>query len=146
MACTLQTDSDQWLALFGADEALRQCVAEVFGVIDVQITDNTLTEISLFIGLLQSELARLLVVIDITLAHDACIQVIINALAALGAPTSETNALLADMQARALAVQEQLIELQTAATLMPLQILQQELLKLELECQKANSEFFNNVT
>jgi len=146
MACTLQTDSDQWLQLLGADPALRECIAQVFGVIDLEITDNTLTEISLFISLLQNELARLVGIIDIRLEQNICVQLIIDALDNLISPTPETNALLADMQARQQAILDEVLELQTAASSMPGQIAQQELLKLELECQKANAAFFKGLT
>ena len=146
MACTLQTDSEQWLELFGADPNLKQCFREIFGVISLEITDDTLTELSLLINLLQGQLALILSQLNFQNGQDACAQVIIDALTALASPTPETDSMLADIQARQLAIQADLAELQSSASTLPGQIVQRELLKIELECQKANAEFFNNLT
>lgn len=150
MACTLQTDSDQWLALMGANPALRDCIAEVFGIIDVEITDTVLDELDALLAELASYQIRLEVQLDGIIDQLVCVNLIASTLSALPLlqQTPETAALVADMTARGVLLNAQKIELE--ATLnpaaLPAQIAQMGLAKLEMECQKANAAFFNNLS
>lgn len=148
MACTLQTNSDYWLAVFGADPALRQCVADVFGIIDVEITADIIGEAEAFVGVLNDYLGTLQLQLDVLLPQVACVNLIVNRLSALVNPPPEALALLADMTARGVLLNEQQLELE--ASLSPAQIPSQVILAVatvaEMECQKANAQFFKTVT
>lgn len=142
MACTLQTDSDQWLALMGADPVLRQCLEDVFGSINAQITLDVFSQIDILIAQMGGYLNRLIDELSLIFNESACVQVIIDAMIALPFPTSETVALKNDMIARKLALQAQMIELQATIAVLPAEITKQLAIKEELVCQKANAEFF----
>jgi hypothetical protein len=149
MACTLQTDSDQWLALMGANPALRDCIAEVFGIIDVEITVDALAEIDALLFELQAYLDRLTIQLDLLVGQLVCVDLIISSLGALPLiqQTPETAALLADMTARKVVLEAQKIELLAtlAPTALPAQIANTIALQEEMLCQKANAEFFGGL-
>lgn len=144
MACTLQTDSDQWLALMGADPALRDCIAEVFGIIGAEITVDALAEVAALVAQLEAYQVRLEAQLGGLLGQLICVDLTISTLTALAFPTSETNALKADMIVRKAALEAQKIELETTLlpTNLPQQVINTAALLEEMGCQKANSDFF----
>lgn len=150
MACTLQTDSDQWLALMGASPALRDCIAEVFGIIDVEITETAIDEVNALLLELQAYLDRLTIQLSLVVDQLVCVDLIISTLGGLPLlqQTPATNALLADMTARKIVLDGQKIELQAtlAPPALPAQIASTLALQEEMLCQKANAAFFKSLT
>jgi hypothetical protein len=150
MACTLQTDSDQWLALMGANPALRDCIADVFGIVDAEITEDALAEVNELLAQLEAYLGKLTVQLDVVVDQLVCVDLLISTLSGLPLiqQTPETNALLSDMSARKVVLDAQKIELQAtlAPSALPAQIANTLALSEEMLCQKANAAFFNSLT
>lgn len=144
MTCTLQTDSGQWLALMGADPALRDCIADVFGIVGAEITVEVLAEIQTLINELLAYQVRLQFQLDGINGQLICVDLTISTLTALAFPTLETNALKADMLLRKTSLEAVKIELETTLlpANLPAQIANTLTLQQEMLCQKANAEFF----
>lgn len=148
MPCTLQTNSDYWLAVMGADPSLRDCIAEVFGIIDAEITTDAIEEAAAFVTSLTDYQVTLQAQLDTLLPQIACVDLIINRLSGFVSPPPDATALLADMTARKAVLDLQRLELEAslAPGQLPAQLVQSVAAVAEMECQKANAQFFKTLT
>lgn len=142
MPCESISDVAEWKNRL-LDPELRACMRKLMEIIDIEITSELLDFAQHLIDLANDLVRQRSVRISFLLEQDACIQVVMDQLGSALSP--EVNKLKNMMMERKAALDAERAALALSIHPeqgLPKQIEMLERIKTEMECQKANAEFF----
>jgi len=145
MNCSLCQNAQEWIARFSSDPEFQACMRRVMNAIDSGIDPAQSDQIDAFIGQIDTQVRTNQIDLLESQAQAACIQLILNRLAAFPV-TGDVLALKGQMLDAQTALNQKIVDLQTSVSTSLVTAKNQLLdLKAQLNCQKENAQFFKKI-